>query len=311
MTATPDPVRRVLVVGGSGHLGRKVITAARGRGFGVRALLRPGSSLRADAADVEVVRGDLLDPPSLAAACRNVDAVITTAIGYSHRKASDRGAPTDRDGQYHLIDAARATGVRRFVFTSVLTCDLAPDVPHFHDKSLVEERLESSGLNYVALRPGAFVDQSQDYWAAGLRKGRLDALGDPDVRWSYIHTDDLSRFLVAAVDLPPGAPRRIDVGCDRPVSMREIAQILSPLLGREIGVRALPWPLASAVLALQSLRDPWMGDFRRMFAYILRGGYVADVAPQRRWLGDVPAIEAALERYARGSGLLGEGSSHG
>jgi uncharacterized protein YbjT (DUF2867 family) len=201
--------------------------------------------------------------------------------------------------------------VPRFVFTSVLTCDRAPEVPHFHDKALTEQRLDASGLDYIALRPGAFVDQSQDFWVAGLRKGRLDALGDPDVRWSYIHTHDLARFLVAAVDLPPGAPRRIDVGCDRPVCMREIAAVLSSLLRRTVGVRSLPWPVASALFALQSLRDPWMGDFRRMFAYILRGGYVADLAQQRRWLGEAPSIEDALRRYARDAGLLQEDSTRG
>lgn len=303
--------QRLLVVGASGHLGRKVLQAARHGARKVRVLLRPGSRLGAESDGIEIVTGDLLDPASLRLACRDVDAVITTAIGYSRRRPADGSTPTDTEGQQNLIDAARDSGVRRFVFTSVLTCDRAPEVPHFRDKHEVEQRLARSGLDYVALRPGAFVDQSPDYWAGGLRKGRLDALGDPDVRWSYVHTDDLARFLVAAVELPADSPRVIDVGCDRPVSMREVAAALSLLLQRSIRVRSLPWPAASALLALQSLRNPWMGDFRRMFAYILRGGYVARTDAQRRWFGEPPTIEGALERYALGTGLKQEEVARG
>ena len=49
--------------------------------------------------------------------------------------------------------------MRRLVFTSILTCDQTPDVPHFWHKALMERYLAEIGVPYVALRPGAFVDQ--------------------------------------------------------------------------------------------------------------------------------------------------------
>lgn len=297
MISQSAKARTILVVGGTGHLGRKVIRAAVDKGYTVRALLRAGSSLPPALPPVDTVRADLLDRDSLRTACEGVDAIVTTAIGYSNRRKSDRGASIDRDGQFHLIDAARVAGVRRFVFTSVLTCDRAPEVPHFHDKWLVEQRLERSGLDWCALRPGAFIDQSKDFWIDGLRRGRLDALGDPSVAWSYVHTDDLACFLVEAIGLSEQAPRRIDVGCDRPVSAREIALQIGRLLGRDVRVRAMPWVLASPMLTVLAIRDPWQADFKRMFEYMLRGRYVADLSAQRRWFGEPPPIEGALARY--------------
>lgn len=302
--------RTLLLVGATGHLGRQVLQAARDQGRRVRVLLRPGSRLDAGA-DVEVVSGDLLDPPSLARACAGVDAIVDTAIGYSGRRRADRAAATDRDGQFHLIDAARAAGVRRFVFNSVLTCDRAPQVPHFHDKALVERHLAASGLDHISLRPGAFVDQAKDFWIDGLKRGRLDVLGNPDVAWSYVHTADLARYLLAAVDLPADPPGVVDIGCDRAVSMREVARIFAAELGRPVALRTVPWPLASALLRVLALRDSWQDDFRRMFGYILEGGYVADTTLQRRLFGDVPTIESALARYAAAAGLTRPGALHG
>lgn len=295
----------VLVAGATGHLGARVVRALLRRGRSVRALVRPGSRAEPlEALGVEVVRGDLLEPRSLAAACEGVRSVVTTAIGYSSRRRGDFAGGADDVGQRNLVDAARATRVERFVFTSVLTCDRAPDVPHFAAKHRVEQYLDGSGIPCVALRPGAFVDQSTDFWIGGLRRGRLPVLGDPDVRWSYVHTQDLASRLAAATDLPADAPRVIDVGCDRPVSMREVASLISSRLGRPIALQVLPWPIASALFAVQGLANPWMSDFRKMFGYILRGGYVADLDAQRRWLGEPEPIERAVERYLEGTGLV-------
>jgi uncharacterized protein YbjT (DUF2867 family) len=287
----------ILVVGGTGHLGASVVTALRARGKRVRALVRPGSDASAlERSGVEISRGDMLDVPSLERAFAGASAVITSAIGYSNRKRGDQRSATDERGNLNLIAAARAAGLRRFVLTSILTCNRAPRVPHFRAKALVEERLAASGIPFVALRPGAFI-QASDFWISGLRKGRLEVFGDPDVRWSYIHTSDLARYLALAVDLPENAAAIIDIGCDRAVSPREIAAIMTAKLGRPIRVRALPWPLAYAMLSVGGLVNPWLPDLRNMFAYILEGGYVADTANQRRWFGDVPRIEDSLHRY--------------
>lgn len=45
------------------------------------------------------------------------------------------------------------------MLTSILTCDQTPGVPHFWHKKLMEDRLVDLGVPFVALRPGAFLDQ--------------------------------------------------------------------------------------------------------------------------------------------------------
>src|SRR5829696_6508856 len=157
MTTTPS-TQPVLVVGETGFLGGKVVDELLDRGKSVRALVRSTTDAsRLEGRGVEIARGDMLDVDSLVAAMNGADVVITTAAGYTRggKNAND----IDTIGNANLTEAAHRTGIRRFVLTSILTCDQTPDVPHFWHKRLMEDRLQALGVPFVALRPGAFLDQ--------------------------------------------------------------------------------------------------------------------------------------------------------
>jgi nucleoside-diphosphate-sugar epimerase len=106
---------KLLVTGATGKVGSRLARRLAQRGDHVRALVRDRT--RAHLPGVELVDGDLLDPPSLASAVRGVDAVV-------HCAAFFRGATPEQAhavngvGTQHLAAAARAAQVHRFVFTS-------------------------------------------------------------------------------------------------------------------------------------------------------------------------------------------------
>jgi uncharacterized protein YbjT (DUF2867 family) len=133
----------VLVVGATGFLGGQVVDALLARGKQVRAaLVRPSSDAsRLEAKGVEIVRGDMMDPESLVRTMPGADALVTTAAGYTRHSKGD-GPDIDVVGNRNLAEAAADVGLRRFVFTSILTCDQTPNVPHFWHKKLAEDRLE-------------------------------------------------------------------------------------------------------------------------------------------------------------------------
>lgn len=109
---------KILVTGATGKVGSRLARRLADRGHHVRALVRDPS--RADALrgrDVEVVRGDLLDVASLAAAVHGVDAVVHCAAFFRGATAEQAHAVNDV-GTQHLASAARAASVKRFVFTS-------------------------------------------------------------------------------------------------------------------------------------------------------------------------------------------------
>jgi uncharacterized protein YbjT (DUF2867 family) len=291
----------VVVVGGTGMLGGQVVTALLSRGKRVRALVRPVSdAARLERAGVEIARGDMMDPASLLRAMDGADAVVTTAAGYTRHSKGDT-AEIDRTGNSNLADAASRAGVRRFVLTSILTCDQTPQVPHFWHKKLAEDRLEVLGVPFVSLRPGAFLDQITRM-GDPFAKRRLMSFGSPTMPLTYVLTSDVAGYLADAVDAPGVDGQRIDIGWDRPVSMQEIAKISGWLLGQQVRVRTIPAGLINTVTAVVGRFNPMVKDLGEMMRWFQTGRYIADQTRQREVFGQVPTAEDAISRLVRSLG---------
>src|SRR4051794_8051643 len=109
---------KILVTGATGKVGSRLSKRLAQRGDHVRALVRdPKRAADLREHRIELAEGDLLDKGSLAAAVRDVDAVVHCAAFF--RGATDEQAHAVNDlGTQHLASAARAASVKRFVFTS-------------------------------------------------------------------------------------------------------------------------------------------------------------------------------------------------
>ena len=150
--------KKVLVVGATGFLGAKILrNLALDKSAAVVAMSRKGASSN-ESADVEWVRGDMMDPASLDRALQGVDVVVSSANSYMKGSLD-----TDFQGNRNLIEAAARAKVSRFVFLSIVSCEAASAVPHFHAKKVAEDLIKASGVPYVFVRAPSFLDQSTDY----------------------------------------------------------------------------------------------------------------------------------------------------
>ena len=288
--------RPVLVVGGTGLLGEQVVAELNSRGKRVRALVRPTSdATRLERTGVEIARGDMMDPASLLDAMDSADAVVSTAAGYTRHSKGDTNE-IDTIGNRNLADAASRVGVRRFVLTSILTCDQTPQVPHFWHKKLAEDRLEELGVPFVALRPGAFLDMIVRMGGDPFAKRRLMWFGSPKIPLTFVLTQDLAGYLAEAVDAPGVDGQRIDIGWDRPVSMQDIAQISGQLLTQQIRVRTIPAGVINAAGAVVGRFSSTVNDMAAMMRWFQTGRYVADPSRQREVFGQLPTPEEAIAR---------------
>lgn len=110
-----------LVTGASGFLGWHIASVLLERGYRVRALVRPSSSVRE--LDVEVVHGDLRDKQSLVSAVRGCEVVFHAAADYRLWAPDPQELyRSNVDGTRNLLEAARGAGVERFVYTSTVGC---------------------------------------------------------------------------------------------------------------------------------------------------------------------------------------------
>ncbi|MGO4617191.1 SDR family oxidoreductase [Nocardia sp. 2YAB30] len=290
--ASPSPV---LVVGATGHLGGQVVDELLNLGKHVRALVRPTTDASAlESGGVEIARGDMLDLDSLIAAMDGADAVVTTAAGYT--RGGKNATDIDTIGNANLAEAAHRTGIRRFVLTSILTSDQTPGVPHFWHKKLAEDKLEDLGVPFVALRPGAFLDQIATMGGDPIEKGRIMWLGKARTPLTFVLISDLARYLAAAVDADAEDGERIDIGWDRPIGAAEAARLLSEATDHSITVRAIPSPVVRIAGTVAGPFMPIVKDMAAMFAWFDTGKYVADTTRQVELFGPAPTAEDATRQ---------------
>jgi uncharacterized protein YbjT (DUF2867 family) len=163
--------------------------ALREHGVSVRLLLRPGSEAPSDH---EVVRGDMMVPASLNAAFKGIDAVVSTAAGYTKSRKGD-SIEIDYTGNQNLAHAAKRAGISRYVLLSILSCERAKDVPHFWAKSMAEKALFDAGVPFVSVRAGGFLDQSINSWRRTRSRTNLSGSVIATVRVGHTHTRQISR----------------------------------------------------------------------------------------------------------------------
>lgn len=190
----------VLIVGASRGTGLEVARLLAARGEAVTAFVRPTAELAALLQiRVKLYKGDVLDPQSVAGAFAsgNFRAVIDTVGGR-------RGEPRpDYHGTRNLVDAARQAGVPRFIFVTAIGCGdsrgaVGPKVIEFlgavlDEKTLGENYLMASGLDYTILRPGGMTHDP----ASGTAIRTEDRLA-----MGVINRADLARLVVDCLDDP-------------------------------------------------------------------------------------------------------------
>lgn len=209
---SPGPL--VLVTGAGGYVGGRLVPLLEARNGAVRCLARDPSKLRPAGKKTEVVRGDVLDRPSLDAALAGVD----TAYYLVHLMSGSQDfEQQDRQGALHFAAAAKQAGVRRIVYLGGLGDDTDPKLsPHLRSRHEVGRILRDSGIETVEFRAAMVVGAgSLSYILMKSLTDRLPVMLCP--RWlatptQPIAVDDVLSYLTAALDLPPGSSRIFEIG---------------------------------------------------------------------------------------------------
>jgi NADH dehydrogenase len=212
------------------------------QGQPVRIVVRPHSQYQPLVeADAQPVFGDLKDPASLQEACRSVDIVVTTANS-AMRGGEDNVETVDRKGNRDLIDAAKAAGVKQFVFVSVMAIpEEFKRIPFMAAKAQTEEYLRASGIPYTIIAPNAWYE----VWAAMVVGGPIaqgqpvTLVGEGRRKHAFVSVQDVAAFAVAAVGNPAAVNRRIEIGGPEALSWRDVVATYERVLGRPIPVNSV------------------------------------------------------------------------
>lgn len=187
----------VLVAGGHGKIGLRLLRLLAERGDRARGLIRnPGQAPDLEAAGAEAVVFDLEHEEGLAQHVRGADAVVFAA-GAGPGSGPERKRTMDLGGAVKLIDAAKEAGARRYLMVSSIgahdpSSSSGPMVPYLEAKHQADEALAASGLDYTIVRPGSLTDDPGT--------GRVTVTTEFGNR-GRVPRDDVAAVLLAALEL--------------------------------------------------------------------------------------------------------------
>ncbi len=231
----------LLVVGSTGMLGGIITRRLLAENKPVRVLARSMSNYQPLAeAGAQVVFGDLKQRPSLDKVCQGLDTVITTATATS-RGGEDTFQTVDLEGNSSLVDAAKAAGVKQFIFVSLLQADPNSSIPLFHAKGVTEEHLRASGLPYTILAPNGYMEKmiANVVGTPAMMGIPVTIVGGGLRKHSFISMGDVAAFVVASIGNPAAINQKLFLGGPQPLSFRDAAAIYERVLGRQVSVKSI------------------------------------------------------------------------
>jgi uncharacterized protein YbjT (DUF2867 family) len=252
----------ILVVGATGSLGGRITRGLLVQGRKVRIpsrnnpisaeLAAQGRANTAESlveAGAEAIYADLKEPDSLETAIAGIDTVITTATA-TQRGGDDTILTVDLQGTLNLIEAAKAAGVKHFIYTSANGAMPDHPVPLFHIKGTCEAALEASGMAYTILRPAVFME----VWVGmvvGLplmNQQPITLIGQGDHQHNFVSEADVAAFALATVDNPRAVNQRIDIGGPASYTWTQIVETAGRIMGVDLPLQYLPLGTAVPLL---------------------------------------------------------------
>jgi uncharacterized protein YbjT (DUF2867 family) len=285
----------VLVVGATGLVGSEVCEKLARRGEKVRALVRGTSSKERIAAlqssGVELCVADLKDPDSIAAACRGVNAVISTASSTLSRQAGDSIESVDAVGQLNLVKIAASFKVERFLFVSFRRLP-AISSPLGEAKEAVEKAIAT--LNFTTIQASWFMEVwlssalGFDYANA---TARIYGPGTAPISW--VSYRDVAEMCAVALRHPAAERTTIEFGGPEALSPLEVVARFERIGGRPFKLEHVPEPV------LRSQFQEATDSMQKSFAALMLGYLHGDAINMVSVLAKFAIKLSGVDDYAR------------
>jgi uncharacterized protein YbjT (DUF2867 family) len=203
----------VVVAGGHGKIGMRLLGLLADRGHRARGLVRnPNHATELHDVGAEAVLCDIEERDDISDCVRDADAVVFAA-GAGPGSGPERKRTVDYAGAVKLIEAAKENGIDRYVIVSAISVDRPEEWsdqmrPYYDAKRDADQAVLESGLSYTIVRPGGLTDDP----GTGLVKVGTD-LGRGE-----IPREDVAATLLAVLETPSAIGKTFElVSGDTPI----------------------------------------------------------------------------------------------
>ncbi len=292
---------QVLVVGGTGTLGRQIAKSAIDQGHTVRCIVRtPRKAAFLQEWGCELTQGDLLDIESIEYSLEGVDAVIDAAT--ARPDDSQSVYEIDWQGKLNLYRACESKEVKRVIFLSLLASEQFRNVPLMDIKFCTERLLQSSSLDYTILQGGAFMQGVIGQFAIPVLDSQTVWISGSPTAIAYMNTQDMARFVTAALSKPETIRRSFPVVGPKAWEPDEVIKLCERFSGKSAKVLRVSPFLIGVAQTLVSFFEPTVNVAERLaFAEVTGGGTRLDAPMEDTYkaFGLDPSETTTMESYVR------------
>lgn len=189
---------KVVLAGAFGNLGAEILKCLCAGGHEVVAADLKEREIEGCEGKYTFKSIDATNPETMKGLCDGADIVITT-IGLTGASTKFTSYDIDYNGNINLYNEAKAAGVKKFNYISVISCDEkgAEEVPMLHAKYLVEEEIKKQEMDWVIYRPTGYFYDIAKVFKPYVDKGAMQLLkGYGGVKANVVDCPDFAQFIV-------------------------------------------------------------------------------------------------------------------
>ena len=235
-------MKKILIIGGTGYIGREIVKKLRNKNYEVAVLSRKSNTLK----DIKCIQCSLLNKELLKEKINGFDVIIYSAgiVRTIMKWKYDENLP----GVKNLVEAMNFNNIKKLIYFSTQYVYIDKTGPYGRSKKECDRIIENSGLDYIMVRPDFVygIDKQHFYKLALLaKKTRILPIIGAAKRLQPINKEDVARVTISLIDnIDKIKPNSImDLSGKDVVNLKDIADYIERYLNKKCMKVNIPFSL--------------------------------------------------------------------